>query len=278
MLLLSYSGSRQKSRLNLFNFFTMLPPSEKNKKLRAVIIDDEERSRNILGQLIERYCPDIEVVAMANDVLGGVKIIDQHQPDVVFLDIEMPNYSGFKLVEHFDQQNFKLIFTTAYEEYALKAFKVSAVGYLLKPIDIDELIRVVDKLLAQVRKEREQQQQGTTRTTIPSSPRLILPTHNGLIYANLEEICFFESQGRYTRVVLVDGSEMVTTRSLKEYQKILHGTTFLRVHRSFIINLMHLSKYSRGRDCFVVLDNGRRIDVGKNFKENLSEAVSFFLR
>lgn len=250
-------------------------------KLKVVIVDDEEKSRRILQQLVEQYCPGLEVVATSNDVLSAVKAIDQFEPHIVFLDIEMPNYSGFKLVEYFEEIPFKVVFTTAYEEYAFKAFKVSAAGYLLKPIDIDELIKIVDKLVAEI---RENDSAISGKSAVPESSettspqRFILPTHNGLIYINQDEICYLESQGRYTKVFLVDGTEMTTTNSLKKCQSLLTDTTLLRIHRSYIINLSYLKKYSRGRDSFVLLDNGKRIDVGKNFKEDLSEAVSFFLR
>ncbi len=259
----------------------MPPINEKTPAtIKVVIVDDEERSRTILQQLIEQYCPQLEVVATAHDVLSAVKVIDQWEPEVIFLDIEMPNYSGFKLIEHYENIPFKFIFTTAYETYALRAFKMSAAGYLLKPIDIDELIRIVEKVMLEIR--NEQQNNTINESLKPNdqslSRRIIMPTHNGLIYVNLNEICYLKSEGRYTCMFLSDGTEMLITLSLKGCQKKLENTTLLRVHRSHIINLTYLKKYARGRDAYVLLDNDIRVDVGKNFKDDLSQAISLFLR
>ncbi|MEL6863271.1 MAG: LytTR family DNA-binding domain-containing protein [Bacteroidota bacterium] len=243
--------------------------------LTAVIIDDEARSRRTLGHLIKEYCHQVQIVGEAEDVLSGVKVIQNTQPDIVFLDIEMPNYSGFQLIEYFDQINFDIIFTTAYEEYAIKAFKVSAIGYLLKPINIDELIAAVAKA---ERLRNKRQTQGQIAPSTEKGRRIILPAQNGMIYLNLDEICYLESEGRYARVHLIDGSDLLTTKSLKDCQDLLNHPFFLRVHRSYIINLSYIKKYTKGRESFVLMENKAQIDVGKNYKEELSRILSFFIK
>lgn len=240
--------------------------------LRAVIVDDEKKSRRILNALIKDYCPDVQIVGMAEDVLSGVKLIHQVKPDLVFLDIEMPNYTGFKLIDFFEDIQFDIVFTTAYEEYAIKAFKLPITGYLMKPIDIDDLqgtiARIQNKKSISIAKQTKPLPKG----------KLTLPTQDGLLYALPDEIMYIESEGRYTKVYLIDGSMIVTTKNLKELTEQFKGTLFVRIHRSFIINLTFINKYSKGVDSYVQLENKTRIDVGKKFKENLSEAISAFLK
>lgn len=248
--------------------------------LSAIIVDDEARSRRILQQFIEEYCPNVKVVDTAEDVLSGVKAINDHQPDVVFLDIEMPNYSGFKLIELFENPDFEIVFTTAYERYAIQAFKVSAIGYLLKPIDIEELIAVVEKVEALRKMSNLKERVSTLKLNLSNGKthRLILPAQNGLLYLNLNEINYIESEGRYTKIHLIDGNVMTCTSSLKECENIFEGAPFIRIHRSCIIHLAYIKKYSKGRDSFVVMENDARLDVGKNFKDGLSEAVAIFVK
>ncbi|MEL6638829.1 MAG: LytTR family DNA-binding domain-containing protein [Bacteroidota bacterium] len=248
--------------------------------LNAIIVDDEARSRRILQQFIQEYCPSVTVLATAEDVLSGVKAINTHQPDVVFLDIEMPNYSGFKLIEFFDDVDFEIVFTTAYERYAIQAFRVSAVGYLLKPIDIDELIDVVKRLEAMRSMPNLKERLNNLKYNLNSDKpqRLVLPAQNGLLYVNLSELNYIESDGRYTRIHLIDKSTMTCTSSLKDCELIFEQAPFIRIHRSCIIHLAYIKRYSKGRDSFVMMENAVRLDVGKNYKDGLSEAVALFLK
>jgi len=248
--------------------------------LSAIIVDDEARGRRTLETMVTEYCPSVKVVALAEDVLSAVKAINLHKPDIVFLDIEMPNYSGFKLLELFEEITFDVVFTTAYEQYAIRAFKVdAAAGYLLKPIDIDELIEIVKRIegMRSTVKTIE-----TQPSPIPASPnnsnRTMFPAQSGVLYLNIDEINHLESDGRYTNIFLVDGSKVLTTYSLKECEQKLRHDTFIRVHRSFIINLAFIKKYARGRDSFIQMENGAKVDVGKNYKDDLIEAVSYFIK
>ncbi len=246
--------------------------------LKAVIVDDETLSRQSLEKLIVDYCPEVEVVAIAVDIVSAVKEINAHQPDLVFLDIELPNYSGFELIECFDEINFDIVFTTGYEQYAVKAFKFSAAGYLLKPIDVEELSEVVKRIKTRRKKRQEMQTESKGQMAIGKPQRLILPAQNGLIYLNLDEVIYLQAEGRYTHIFLMDGSSSTTTKNLKDCLAIIGLPSFLRIHRSYIINLIHLKRYARGRDSFVLMENEERIDVGKNYKEDLSKIVSFFIK
>ena len=248
--------------------------TDDRRSLNVVLIDDEERSRLILKKLIEEYINDVTVVAMADDVLEGVKVIQQHQPDIVFLDIEMPGYSGFKLVEYFDEVNFEIVFTTAYEKYAVKAYKTSAIGYLLKPIDIEELIKIFEKITQKFKDKPF----GTRHLLADLPQRVIFPTQSGLIYLDTDEICHLESAARYTDIYLIDNQKMTATLSLKDCFIKLQYSTFIQIHRSFVINLAHIQNYSKGRDSYVIMDNDKKVDVGLFYKENLNKAISSFLK
>ncbi|MEM1323932.1 MAG: LytTR family DNA-binding domain-containing protein [Bacteroidota bacterium] len=246
--------------------------------LRAIIVDDEPRGREILEHLIREYCPDVEVVGMAEDVLSGMKAIHKHQPDIVFLDIEMPIYSGFKLIESFEKIDFDIIFTTAYDHYAIKAFKVSAAGYLLKPIDIEELIAVVEKV-----KKRRQQLPGLQPSIANNAgqqrpKRLVLPAQSGQLYVNPDEIHYMRSEGRYTHLHLTDNSQLTTNKSLRDCHDLVDSSIFIRIHRSYIINLRFIKRYAKGRDSFVLMQDQTRLDVGKHYKEELAKKIELFLR
>jgi len=253
-----------------------------HEKLKVVLIDDEEKGRETLKTLIEEYIAGVEVIAMAKDVLEGLQIVHQYKPDVVFLDIEMPNYSGFKFVECFDNAqlemdcDFEIVFTTAYEKYAVKACKTSAIGYLLKPIDIDALEEIFNKIFKKykIKSSAGKNSKELTNTT----SRFVFPTQGGLVYLDAEEICYLESSGRYTDIYLISKERIVTTLSLKDCLEKLFNSTFIRIHRSFIINLFHIHHYSRGRDSFVLMDNNSKVDVGLFYKEDLNKVIASFLK
>ena len=241
--------------------------------LKAIIVDDEARSRRILNHLVDEYCDGVEVVEMVEDVLMAYKAINTHTPDIVFLDIEMPNYSGFKLLDLFDELDFDVIFTTAYEHHAIKAFKISASGYLLKPINIDDLVKVVEK----VKSKRLETETAANESGIQKE-KVVLPTPNGMIYLLLDEICYLQSDGRHTKIFLTDQSSHVTSLSLRGCLDLLKNGTLLRVHKSHVINLAYIKKYAKGRDSYIEMENGERIDVGKSYKDHLAQAISLFIK
>ena len=247
--------------------------------LRAIIVDDEPKSRRALQRIIKEFCPQLEVLDSAEDVLSGVKLIQKVKPDIVFLDIEMPNYSGFKLIEYFDQINFQIIFTTAYEHYAIQAFHASATGYLLKPIEINELINVVKKA-EKIHLQRKQSLENTATTfsKIDPNKKIDLPTKNGIIYLTINEILFLKAEGRNSYIFFKDGRNVLTTLNMKECEKIFFKTTLLRIHKSHIINLAFIKKYVKKLDAYVEMEGGFKLDVGQAFKDQLNKGLSFFAK
>jgi two-component system LytT family response regulator len=245
--------------------------------LRAIIVDDEARNRNTLKLLLKEYCPKVTVVDMAEDVLSGVKAIRKGNPDLVFLDIQMPNYSGFKLIEYFDKIDFQIIFTTAHEHYAIDAFHANATGYLLKPIDIDELIHAVNKVVKNVEKKTQHSDDNSAQSPVIDPDRKIgIPTKNGIIYLTINEIIYLKSAGRNTHIFLKNDRNVLTTLNMKECEKRFLKTTLLRIHKSNMINLVYIKKYIKKLDAFVEMETGQRVDVGNSFKEQLNRGLSFF--
>jgi len=245
-------------------------------KLTAVIVDDEAKGRRTLKAMIEEYCTSVEVVDTADDVLSGVKAISTHQPDVVFLDIHMPNYSGFKLIEYFDNPEFQIIFTTAYEEYAMQAYKAKALAYLVKPIDIDELIEAVGRVQQIKENDPEQALPTPNDKATDNEKRFVMPTQGALLYMLEDEIISIESQGRYSKIYLKEGKEVITTKSLRDCEATFVNTLLLRIHKSWIINLAYIKKYAKGRDAHVIMETKQRIDVGQIYKDQLTQLTSIF--
>lgn len=244
--------------------------------IRAIIVDDEVRSQNTLTQLLAEYCPQVKLVGTANDVLSGVKAINNHQPDLVFLDIEMPNYSGFQLIEYFDVLNFQIVFTTAYEHHAIRAFH-TATGYLLKPINIDELIQAVERVEEIMIRKGSFKNGGTSQSLdIDPTKKIDLPTKNGIIYLTINEILYLQADGRNTNIYLKNDTQLVTTLNLKECEKVFFKTTLLRIHKSNMINLAFIKKYVKKLDTYIEMEGGKRLDVGQTFKEQLNKGLSFF--
>lgn len=246
--------------------------------LTAIIVDNEARNRNTLELLLKEYCPKIKVVAEAEDVLSGVKVIQKNNPDLVFLDIQMPNYSGFRLIEYFDKIDFQIIFITAHEQYAIDAFHANATGYLLKPIDIDELIHAVNKVIKNLEKKNHQQHDNHQSAVIDPNKKIDVPTKNGIIYLTINEIISLQSKGRNTSIFLKDGQSVLTTLSMKDCEKIFLRTTLLRIHKSNMINLVYIKKYIKKLNAFVEMENGQRLHVGQSFKNQLNQGLSLFAR
>ncbi len=240
--------------------------------LKSIIIDDEGKSRRALRRLIESYCPGLEVLGEAHDAYSGIELIKKEDPDLVFLDIEMPLLNGFKLLEILGDFSFDVIFTTAYEQYALKAFKVSAVDYLLKPIDIDELVGSVEKV-AEKRARNLRQKDASTKDT--SNVDLVLPSTTGILFINEVEIMHIAAEGRYAKLVLHGGETEITTKSLKDLEEMLSTSSFYRCHKSYVVNLKKIVSLRKGRPLYLVLEDGTELEVGRNKREELLDLLGF---
>ncbi|MGD1840172.1 MAG: LytR/AlgR family response regulator transcription factor [Thermonemataceae bacterium] len=243
--------------------------------LSAIIIDDEARARRILEKLLEEYCPQVQVVAQADDAPQGLKAIKKYQPDVVLLDIEMPNYSGFQLLDFVEEVTFEIIFTTAYQEYAIKAFQVSAIDYLLKPIQIDLLIKAIEKVekqaRSQINKRLQTLQANLDQATIN---RLALPVAEGLVFIDVNEILYLKAEGAYTKFVLLHEEPILVSKNIKSFVNILDPQMFYRTHRSFYINLYQVKQYVRQDGGYIIMNNNDIVNLSKDKKDAFLKACA----
>src|ERR1700712_5082673 len=219
--------------------------------MRAILVDDEPDGIRTLKQLLELNCPEVEIVATCSDAAAAKQKLGELQPDVVFLDVRMPGKSGLDMLAEMPVKNFEVIFVTAHDEYMLQALQFSAVDYLMKPVDEDRLIEAVQNLRKKMQLEKnplqsDALQHNINKSGFPLEMRLCLPTQKGFTIVKLEEIVYCEAQRSYTIFRLVNNKSIVISRPLFDYEGILAGTSFLRIHKSFLINLLHIKEYLRG--------------------------------
>jgi len=244
--------------------------------LSCVIIDDEGKARRILEAMLKEHCPEVQVIAAAEDVPSGVKIIQKHNPDLVFLDIEMPGYTGFQLLEFFDQPTFEVIFTTAYSEYALQAFQVSAVDYLLKPIQIEQLKQAVDKAIRMHGNSQVIERLTALRENVEENTlqKIALPVSEGLRFVPLKEVLYLKADGSYTHIFLIDGTRILISKKIKEFENTLAPrNNFFRTHRSYIINLGRIKNYIRQDGGYIVMENGDEVDLSRDRKDEFQQLI-----
>jgi len=237
--------------------------------VRCIVVDDEFKSRESLKILLEDFCGNANVLALCQNVEEGVIAIKEHNPDVVFLDIQMQSETGFDLLTKVKPINFEVIFTTAHSDYAIKAFKFSAIDYLLKPIDIEELKKAVEKVERKLNfniSARLEQLVQNLKPTSGQNHKLALPTLDGLIFVKIVDIIYCEASSNYTQIFTHDGKKHVVSRTLKEYEELLADHDFFRIHNSFLINLNSIKKYVRGEGGYVIMTNDVSLDVSKRKK------------
>jgi two-component system LytT family response regulator len=245
--------------------------------LKSIIVDDESKSGESLKILMEDFCEGVTVCALCKTVDEGIEAIREHQPDVVLLDIQMQRETGFDLLEKIGQIDFEVIFTTAHSEYAIKAFRFSAIDYLLKPIDLEELkhsLGKVKKKVGQGVSARLQQLMRNLKETSGENYKLALPTSDGLFFVKVSSIVYCEASSNYTEIVTDDGRKHIVSRTLKEYDEMLSDYSFYRIHNSYLINLNAVKKYIRGEGGSVVMITGQSLDVSKRKKEGFLARVA----
>ena len=242
-----------------------------NTKLRTIIIDDEVNAVNFISSVIEEYCPGLDVVGTAGNVSGGVAVIREKDPDLVFLDVEMPDGSGFDLLQDFPDKAFDVIFITAFNHYAIKAIKYSAVDYILKPVNISEFVEAVKKVIRVRAGDKQSSNESikvlleNLRTTNPS--RLAIPTSDGMEYVNPKEIIRLEADRSYSWLFMTASRKMLVSKHLKEFQDLLSDRYFFRSHNSHLINLKYVRKYIRKDGGYIEMQDGARIPVSRNRKD-----------
>jgi two-component system LytT family response regulator len=246
--------------------------------VRVLIIDDEKHCCDNLQWQLKQYCPDVEVVGVSNTAEEGLSQIRRLEPQLVFLDVEMPGMSGFEMLEVLPDINFDIIFTTAFNQYAIRAIRFGALDYLLKPIDKDELCEAVDKF-QNLTQHNSLKQLVALLTHIPknndaSFQKIALPTLHGYELVAVGNIMVCESSSNYTDVKLNDGKHMVISRTLKDIEELLDRPPFLRVHNSYLVNLDYAIRYVKGEGGYLVLNNDISVPVSRSKKEELLKFIT----
>jgi two-component system LytT family response regulator len=248
--------------------------------LKAVLIDDEAKSRENLKILLQDFCKNVEVSAMAQNVNEGIEIIEAFKPDIVFLDIQMQKETGFDLLKKIGKINFEIIFTTAHSEYAIDAIKFAAIDYLLKPIDISDLkqaiARVENKRSKNDFKEQFEALLHNFRAESNESYKLAIPTSDGLIFISIKDIVYCEAVSNYTKIHMKDNKTHMVSKTLKDYENMLSNHHFFRVHHAYLINTKEIKKYVRGDGGYVIMNNDACIDVSKRKKEAFLKKIDAF--
>ncbi len=241
--------------------------------LSSIIVDDELKSRENLKLLIEDFCTDIQVTALCPTVNDAIEAIKTKSIDLIFLDVQMQGESGFDLFERIKERNFDVVFTTAYAEYAMKAFKFSALDFLLKPIDVDDLRQAIDRVKLKHKSagtdltRRLEEFMSNMKASDSENFKLALPTATGLVFVKVSDILYCEASSNYTIIYMADKKKYLVTRTLKEYEDLLHDHNFFRIHNSFLVNMGAIKQYVRGEGGSVILVDNTSLDVSKRKKE-----------
>jgi len=245
--------------------------------IRTVLVDDEIDSIRVLQRLLEDYCPEVNIVGKADGVEMGVHVIQSAKPDLVFLDIEMTEGNAFDLLNQLQPVEFQVIFVTAFDNYAIRAFKYSAVDYLLKPIDIDDLLTALERVVRKMHGKTFVNQMETLLYNVETfqltQQKMAVPTLTGLVFIPIKDIMRFQADGSYTTIYLTNAEQIVATRNIKEYEDLLPAAIFCRIHNSHIINLHKIQKYHKGRGGYVVMEDGTNIEVASRRREEFLQRL-----
>jgi two-component system, LytTR family, response regulator len=243
--------------------------------IKAIIIDDEVNGRENLRGVLEKYCNEVSVVAEVGSALSGIEAINHHHPDLVFLDIEMPDGNGFKVIEFFDKPTFGVIFVTAYDHYAIQAIRFSAIDYLLKPINIIELKNAVDRFRNRRKEQEEMLMEHFKQNWLmdSSSKKIALPTAEKIEFREVQTIIRCEGEGNYTHFIFTDGSKLLISRSLIEFEEILEGFGFIRTHKTHLVNLAHVKSFNKTDGCSLTMSNSNSVPVSRRRKEFILEKL-----
>jgi two-component system LytT family response regulator len=251
----------------------------KTDNIKTIIVDDEPGSLFILKKLLENYCPDVEVISTLENPIEALDVIRELKPDLVFLDIEMPYANAFDLLDRLKPVSFEVIFITAFNEYALKAFKYAAVDYLLKPISIVDLKESVERVKKVLKGSLRYNDKvngliENLKNPVNNIDILSLPSLRGMDFIELKNVIFIVALGNYAEINFGNGKKLVVTKSLKEMEDLLPETSFYRVHHSYIISLKHVSTYIKGRGGYVILSDGTKLSVAVRKKMDFLDLLN----
>jgi len=242
--------------------------------IRTILVDDEPRGLNTLKKLLQEYCPEIKVIAECTDAESAKDKIELLEPQLVFLDISLPGKTSFDLLSELDKINFEIIFVTAHNKYALDAFHYSAIDYLMKPIDEDILIDAVRRAVKRVSMNSVNNNVSTLlhnlqKAQVPQEMKLCIPSLKGFQVVELKDILYCEASGSYTNFFFVDKHSICTAKTIHDYEDLLEDAGFVRIHKSFLVNLLHVKEYLRGEGGSVILSNGHEVEVARRKKDLL---------
>ena len=245
--------------------------------LKAVLIDDDQSNLSGLSQKLHKHCTQVEVAALCDSAKAGIIAIESVRPDLVFLDIEMPVMNGFMMLQQLNFKNFELIFVTAYDSYAIKAIRFSALDYLVKPVEIGELKAAVSMAEVNRMKHTADSQIDLLMEYLQRKHpnRIPIPSSDGLEFLNLDEIIYLEANNNYTTIYILSGQKFLVSRTLKDFEDLLPSDVFIRIHHSNIINKTLIEKYIRGDGGQVVMRNGIVLDVSKRKKTEFLNAIGY---
>jgi len=241
-------------------------------KLKAIIVEDEQISRDILRNYLGKYCPNVNLIGEVSTIDDAYKLIKNNELDLVFLDVEMPFGNAFDLLEKVENRTFETVFVTAYDHYAIEALNNDASYYLLKPISIDELIKAVNIVSEIKEKENQLQHQILTPQTNTVKGKITIPQQDGFEVLDVNDIVFCKADDNYTEIHLANSKKLVS-KTLKYFQEVLQEHAFVRIHKSYLVNINAITKYKKGKGGSVIVSNGKEILVSASQKSNL---LSYF--
>lgn len=248
------------------------------KHLRAILIDDEKGSLESLTFELGEYCPEVDIIAATQKPEEGLTLIQQLKPDLVFLDIEMPGMNGFELLQRLGDTSMHVIFVTAYDQFAIRAFDFNAIDYVLKPVRKDKLISAVHKVISQQqpafdRNALEALMQNIRVQTQAGLENIALPTHEGFTMVHVNDIRYLQAESNYTWVHHADNKKYLVSRTLRDLEELLKFPQYFRAHKSYLINLNHVDKYVRGQGGYLVMKDQTQIPVSRTQKEELLRII-----
>jgi len=251
------------------------------ERISALIIDDDRLSRELLHDLLARHFAEIEIKELCKDAKAGIKAVTRWKPDIIFLDIEMPGMNGFEMLRQLPSLQSEVVFITAHDQYAINAIRFSALDYLLKPVKPAQLIESVNRALNKIREKKFPAQYRFLFNNLENQKdnqlhNLAIPTVEGLLFVKLPHVIRCESEDKYTKIFMIGKKMVLASRTLGEFEELLQTSGFIRIHKSHLINSLHLKKYIRGEGGQVVMSDNSMLPVARRKKEELLQVVSQF--
>ncbi len=238
------------------------------QKIKSIIVDDERNGRENLRGVLEQYCPEVEIIAEADSALNAIETIQTHKPQLVFLDIEMPDGNGFNVLEFFQSPDFKVIFVTAYDHYAIQAIRFSALDYILKPLDTFKLKEAIRRFIDNQKMEDVRLEAFLKNQNLElQHKKIALPFSDKIEYITVKDIVFCQGEANYTHIHLNDGKKLLVSKPLIEIEEILSGFEFIRTHKTYVINKKHVSSFIKSDGGYLKMNNGTSIPVSRRKKD-----------